>query len=351
MIEKVFFGKLPDGREVDLYTLKNSTGSSITVINYGAIVTSITVPDRNGKLENVVLCYDSLDGYVNDQSYLGAIAGRYGNRIAKGRFQLDGKSFQLTVNDGQNHLHGGKNGFNKKLWKAEIVEGGKEPSLALTYVSPDGEEGYPGMVTLTVTYTFTEKNELRIEYKGTTDQTTILNPTHHSYFNLSGSPGTTILDHILSIESDGITPVDKDLIPTGKYSEVKNTPMDFRSPIVIGIHINDTVEQLVFGHGYDHNWVLRNYNRKVRKSAELYEQKSGRLMTVLTDQPGLQFYSGNFLGGTVSGVKGIVHPHRSGLCLEAQCHPDSPNRPEFPSVVLKSNDIYRQTTIYQFSTK
>ncbi len=351
MTETTLYGKLPDGREVHQYTLTNSAGSKVKIINFGATVTSLEVPDRNGKLEDVVLGYDSLQGYISCKSYLGVIVGRYGNRIAKGRIQLDGKTYQLTMNDGENHLHGGKLGFEKRLWDAKVVKESNDPSLELTYVDPEGEEGYPGKVTITVTYIWTEKNELRIEYRGTTDKTTILNPTHHSYFNLSGSPANPILDHLLTIEADSITPVDKGLITTGKYTNVANTPMDFRVPTAIGAHINDQYEQLIFGKGYDHNWVLRNFNGKVRKAAELYDPKSGRLMTMYTDQPGLQFYSGNFLDGTIKGKKGIAYQHRTGLCLESQCYPDSPNKPEFPSVVLKPGGVYRQTTIYQFSTK
>lgn len=351
MIEKTLFGKLPDGREVYQYTLTNSSKSTVKIINYGAIVTSLSVPDRNGKFDDVVTGYDSLQGYIGDKSYFGAIAGRYGNRISKGRFKLDGKDYQVTINDGENHLHGGKIGFNKVLWNEKILKDSLEPSIELTYISADGEEGYPGKVTLSVTYTLTNKDELRIEYKGTTDKTTVLNPTHHSYFNLSGSFTNTILDHLLSIESDSITPVDKGLIPTGKYIDVTKTPMDFRTPTIIGSRINEQFEQLILGKGYDHNWVLRNYNGKIRKVAELYEPKSGRLMTVYTDQPGIQFYSGNFLDGTAKGKNGITYQRRTGLCLETQCYPDSPNKPEFPSVTLRPGSVYRQTTIYQFSVK
>jgi len=350
VIEKTLYGKLPDGHEVYQYTLMNKSGATMKVINFGAIVTSLTVPDRNGKYEDIVSGYDSLQGYMNDKCYFGAIVGRYGNRISKGKFKLGGKEFQLTINDGENHLHGGIIGFNKVLWEARTVQDSAGPSLELTYVSRDGEEGYPGNVTLTVTYTLTEKNELRIVYQGTTDKITILNPTHHSYFNLSGSFTNTILDHVLTIEADAITPVVQGLIPTGKFLDVTNTPMDFRAPTAIGARINDQFEQLIFGKGYDHNWVIKKYDGKIRKVAELYDQKSGRLMIVYTDQPGLQFYSGNFLDGTVSG-KGVSYQRRTGLCLEAQCFPDSPNRPEFPSVKLKPGDVYHQTTIYQFSMK
>jgi aldose 1-epimerase len=351
VIEKTLYGKLPDGREVYQYTLMNKSGATMKVINFGAVVTSLTVPDRNGEYEDIVLGYDSLQEYMNDKCYFGAIAGRYGNRIGKGKFKLDGKEFQLTINDGENHLHGGKVGYNKVLWSAKTVQDSVGPSLELTYVSPDGEEGYPGKVILTVTYTLTDKNELRIVYKGTTDKVTILNPTHHSYFNLSGSFKNTILNHLLMIEADAFTPVDKGLITTGKYLDVKNTPMDFRTPTAIGARINDPFEQLIFGKGYDHNWVIKNYFKgKVCKAAEVYEQKSGRVMTVYTDQPGLQFYSGNFLDGTAKG-KGVAFQYRTGLCLEAQCFPDSPNKPEFPPVTLKPGETYEQTTIYQFSTK
>jgi aldose 1-epimerase len=348
---KSIFGKLPDGREVHQYTLTNRAGLCAQILNYGATVRTLLVPDRSGKMEDVVLGYDSLSGYIDGTVYFGAIVGRYGNRIAKGRFQLDGRQYQLTVNDGDNHLHGGKTGFNKVLWDATVLSDAAEPSLQLRYVSRDGEEGYPGTVTLRVVYTLTESNELRITYEGVTDQPTILNPTHHSYFNLSGSFTRSILDHLLTIEADSFTPVDKGLIPTGRMMNVTDTPMDFRAPVAIGARIDDLFEQLIFGKGYDHNWILRNGAGQVRKAAELYEPASGRLMTVSTDQPGLQFYSGNFLDGTAKGKNGIAYGHRTGLCLETQAFPDSPNKPQFPSVTLKPGEVYRQTTLYRFSTK
>jgi aldose 1-epimerase len=348
---KTVFGKLPDGREVFQYTFANRSGVTMQIIDYGATLTSLRVPDRNGKTDDVVLGYDSLQGYMEGTAYFGAIVGRYGNRIGKGQFQLDGKRYQLTINDGENHLHGGKLGFNKVLWSAEIRNDSEEPYLHLRYVSRDGEEGYPGKVTLNVSYTLTDKNELRIDYEGTTDQPTILNPTHHSYFNLSGSFTNTILGHLLTIEADAMTPVDRGLIPTGQIVSVANTPMDFRSAMAIGSHIDDPDEQLEFGRGYDHNWVLRSGTARIRKAAELYEPKSGRLMTVFTNQPGLQFYSGNFLDGTAIGKGGIAYQRRTGLCLEAQAFPDSPNKPQFPSVILRPGQLYRQTTIYQFSTR
>jgi aldose 1-epimerase len=345
------FGRLPDNREVLQYTLTNKAGLSMQVITYGATIRSLQVPDRTGKMADVVLGYDALQGYENGTSYFGAIVGRYGNRIGKGKFQLDGKQYQLAVNDGENHLHGGKIGFNKVLWQAKILSDSPEPALELQYVSKDGEEGYPGTVTLKVTYTLTDKNELRINYEGTTDQPTILNPTQHSYFNLSGSFANTILDHVLTIEADRFTPVDKGLITTGQLTEVSNTPMDFRTPTAIGARINDQYEQLIFGKGYDHNWVLRGNAGQLRKAVEVYEPKSGRLMTMLTDQPGVQFYSGNFLDGMAQGKNGVAYQQRTGLCLEAQAYPDTPNKPQFPSVTLRPGQVYRQTTIYQFSTK
>lgn len=351
MIEKSLFGKLSDGREVFLYSMKNDSGMRVSIINYGAIVRNLFVKDKNGVVADVVLGYDSLQGYVNDKSFFGAIVGRYGNRIAKGKFRLDGKEYQLPINDGKNHLHGGPGGFFKALWSAEPIEGDNGPSLKLTYVSRDGEEGYPGTVKMIVTYTLTNDNALEIRYEATTDKPTILNPTHHSYFNLSGSLTTTILGHVLTIESDSTTTVDKELITTGGFADVAKTPMDFRSPTPIGLHINDKDEQLLFGKGYDHNWVLRDRNGKVRKAVELYEPVSGRLMTVFTDQPGMQFYSGNFLDGTIKGKNGIVYQLRTALCLEAQGYPDSPNKPNFPSVVLRPGGTYRQTTIYKFSTR
>jgi aldose 1-epimerase len=344
------FGKLPDGRPVTLYTLTNSAGVSVNIITYGATVTGMMVPDKNGKLEDVILGYDSIQGYIHDRSYFGVIAGRYGNRIGKGKFSIDGKEYQVTVNDGENHLHGGRFGFNKKLWTAKVLSDKAEPSLEMTLVSPDGEEGYPGTVTLTVVYTLTAKNELKIDYTGTTDKPTVLNPTNHSYFNLSGSFNNTILDHLLTLESDTMTPVAKGLITTGEMVSVANTPMDFRTPTAISTHINDQNDQLKLGGGYDHNWVIRNYDKKVRKAAELYEPKSGRLMTMFTDQPGVQFYSGNFLNGSAKG-KGVAYKLRTGLCLEAQGYPDTPNKPQWPSVTLRPGEVYHQTTIYQFSTK
>jgi len=350
MSNKLLFGKLPDGREVYQYTLKNKAGMEAKIINYGAILTSLTAKNKDGKFEDVVLGYDSLPGYITDNAYLGSIVGRYGNRIGKGTFMLEGKKYQLPINDGPNHLHGGPGGFNKVLWNAEPGKEGN--SLKLSYTSKDSEEGYPGTFNITVTYTLTNDNELKIKYEGTTDKTTIANPTHHSYFNLSGDPENTILDHELFIDAYAVTPVDSTLIPTGELRPVKNTPMDFTKPVQIGTHINDDYDQLKYGKGFDHNWVLNNYKAgELRKIVSVYQSGSGRYMEVYSDQPGIQFYSGNFLDGTIKGKKGIVYKHRTGFCLEAQHFPDSPNHPDFPSVVLKPGEKYSQTTIYKFSIK
>ena len=350
-VTETAFGTLDDGGKVTLYTLTNASGAEAKIINYGAIVVSLKVPDRQGKPRDVVLGYDDLAGYVKDRDFFGATVGRYGNRIAAGKFSLDGKTYQLDVNNGPNHLHGGAQGFYKKLWKGEAVKSKLGPGVKLTYVSKDGEQGYPGTVTLTVTFTLTGKNGLRIDYLGTTDKPTILNPTHHGYFNLSGDPTHTILDEELTIAADKTTPVDAGLIPTGKLAPVAGTPMDFRKATKIGARIDAKDEQLGFGKGYDHNWVLRNPGKKVRKVAELYDPTSGIVMSILTDQPGLQFYSGNFLNGTIRGKNGVAYQHRTAVVLEAQVFPDAPNHPKFPSAVLRPGQRYHQTTIYQFSTR
>ena len=350
MVKKELFGTLQNGENIYSYTLTNKSGMSATIINYGATVVKLKVPDKNGNIEDVILGYDSLSGYVNGASYFGGIVGRYGNRIAKGKFTLDGKEYQLPTNNGQNSLHGGTIGFNKRVWQAKELEG-ENPALQLTYVSPDGEEGYPGTLTLTVTYTLTDKNGLEINYKATTDKPTILNPTNHCYFNLSGDPNNTILNEVLMINADKFTPVDSTLIPTGQLEDVANTPMDFRKPTEIGERINDDFQQLKYAGGYDHNWVLNNYNGSVREGVTAYDSTSGIFMEVLTDQPGVQFYTGNFLDGKDRGKDGIYYKFRTGFCLECQHFPDSPNQKDFPSVVLRPGETYTQTTIYEFSVK
>ena len=350
MVKKELFGTLQNRENIYSYTLTNKSGMSATIINYGATVVKLKVPDKNGNIEDVILGYDSLSGYVNGASYFGGIVGRYGNRIAKGKFTLDGKEYQLPTNNGQNSLHGGTIGFNKRVWQAKELEG-ENPALQLTYVSPDGEEGYPGTLTLTVTYTLTDKNGLEINYKATTDKPTILNPTNHCYFNLSGDPNNTILNEVLMINADKFTPVDSTLIPTGQLEDVANTPMDFRKPTEIGERINDDFQQLKYAGGYDHNWVLNNYNGSVREGVTAYDSTSGIFMEVLTDQPGVQFYTGNFLDGKDRGKDGIYYKFRTGFCLECQHFPDSPNQKDFPSVVLRPGETYTQTTIYEFSVK
>ena len=350
-VSETAFGTLEDGGKVTLYTLTNASGAEARIINYGAIVVSLKVPDKEGKLRDVVLGYDDLAGYLKDKDFFGSTVGRYGNRIGAGKFTLDGKTYQLDINNGKNHLHGGSKGFYKQLWKGQAVKGRKGPGVKLTYVSKDGEQGYPGTVKMTVTYTLTRKNGLRIDYRGTTDKPTILNPTHHSYFNLSGDPTHKILDEELTIDADKFTPVDAGLIPTGKLADVAGTPMDFRKATKIGARVDAKDEQLQLGKGYDHNWVIRSPSKKVRKVAELYDPTSGIVMQIITDQPGLQFYSGNFLNGTIHGKNGVAYEHRTAVCLEPQVFPDAPNHPNFPSAVLKPGQQYKQTTIYQFSTR
>jgi len=351
MIEKQLFGKLSTGEEVYSFTLSNKNGMEAKIINYGAIVVSLTAPDKNGKFEDVVLGFNNLEGYVNDNSFIGTIVGRYGNRINKGKISIDGKEYQLTINDGENQLHGGPKGFYKALWNAEPIENDSVQAVKLTYHSPDGEEGYPGNLDIEVVYTLTNDNELQIDYTATTDKPTVINPTHHSYFALSGSPENTILDQELQLDADYITPVNSTLIPTGELMKVENTPFDFRTPRKIGERINEKNEQLEFGKGYDHNWVLNNYDGSVKKVGSLYDPKSGRVMELYTDQPGMQFYSGNFINGTLKGKKGIVYNYRTALCLEAQHFPDSPNQPDFPSTKLNPGEKYTQKTIYRFTTK
>ena len=350
-VAETAFGTLEDGGKVTLYTLTNSAGSEAKIINFGATVVSLKVPDRQGKLRDVVLGYDDLAGYVKDKDFFGVTVGRFGNRIGAGKFTLDGKSYQLDINNGANHLHGGAHGIYKRLWNSEPAKSKDGPGVKLTYVSPDGEEGYPGKVTLTVTYTLTNKNGLRLDYRATTDKPTILNPTHHSYWNLSGDPTQTILDEELTIDADKTTPVDAGLIPTGKLADVTGTPFDFRKPTKIGARIDAKDEQLGFGKGYDHNWALRSPAKKVRKVMELFDARSGIVMQILTDQPGLQFYSGNFLNGTIHGKQGVAYQHRTAVVLEGQLFPDAPNHPTFPSAVLRPGQTYTQTSTYQFSTR
>jgi len=351
-IKKEAFGKTADGKTVDLYTLTNANGLVAKVTNYGAIVTELWVPDRNGNLGDVVQGYDTLDGYIQDTSYFGAIVGRVGNRTAKGKFTLDGKEYTLAKNDnGINHLHGGNVGFNKVVWEASEVRKADAVGVKLTYLSKDGEEGYPGNFNCTVLYTLTNNDELRIDYEATTDKPTVHNVTHHGYFNLAGHGESDILSHELMIDAASITPVDKDLIPTGKLMPVAGTSFDFTKATAIGARIDADDEQLKFGGGYDHNWALNNTDGSYAKVGSLYDSGSGRVMDIYTTEPGLQFYSGNFLDGTSTGKGGKVYNHRYALCLETQHFPDSANQPAFPSVVLRPGETYKSTTAFKFSTK
>ena len=345
------FGKTPDGQQVRIYRLTNATGMKAAIMTYGAIVVSLQVPDRSGELGDVVLGYDNLDSYVQNSPYFGAIVGRYGNRIAKGRFTLDGVTYdRLAINNGENHLHGGLKGFDKVVWTDEPVWRSNGVGVRLEYLSKDGEEGYPGNLRAVVTYLLTNDNGLRIQYEATTDKATPVNLTHHGYWNLTGGQ-RDILDHVLTLNADRFTPVDKGLIPTGELRPVRGTVMDFTKPTPIGARIDADDEQLKFGGGYDHNWVLKKGRKQMSFAARLYEPTSGRVMEVYTQEPGIQFYSGNFLDGTITGKSGIVYQHRWGLCLETQHYPDSPNKLGFPSTILWPGRKYETVTVYRFSTK
>ena len=351
-IDKQVFGKTDDGTAVDIYTLKNASGAEVRITNYGGIVVSLKVPDKNGKFDDVVLGYDNLDGYLkNNSPYMGALIGRYANRIAKGKFSLNGKEYQLAVNNGANHLHGGVKGFDKVIWSAKPLRVANGAALKLTYVSKDGEENYPGNLTATVTYTLTDANELRIDYSATTDQRTIVNLTSHSYFNLAGQGNGDILKHRLYLNANRFTPTDAGSIPTGELRSVQGTPFDFLKARSIGERIDQDDEQLKFGSGYDHNFVLNKQGKRLTLAARVYEPNTGRTMQVFTTEPGMQFYSGNFLDGSITGKDGKVYNRRYGFCLEAQHYPDSPNEPKFPSVLLNPGQKYTQTTIYKFSAK
>lgn len=350
-LKKESFGKLPDGAEVDSYTLTNKNGVEVKITNYGATVTSIKVPDRNGKLDDVALGYDSIAGYLAKNPHLGSLAGRYANRIGKGEFKLGGKTITLAKNNGENHLHGGPNGFFKQLWKAADASGAAGVAVRMTYLSKDGEENYPGNLEATVTYTLTDRNELKIEYSATTDKETVVNLTNHSYFNLAGAGNGDILGHQLKINAKQTTPVDKTMIPTGKLADVAGTPFDFSKLTAIGARIDDPHEQIVIGKGYDHNFVLDTGGKLDAQAVEVYEPTTGRVMEVFTDQPGVQLYTANFLDGSIIGKGGKAYPRRSAFCLETQHYPDSPNKPNFPSTTLKPGEKYQTTTIYKFSAR
>jgi len=348
-VTKAPFGKLPDGTAVEIYTLKNGKGMEARICSYGGIVVSLTAPDQHGQFADIVLGYDDLDGYVTNSPYFGCLVGRYGNRIAKGKFTLEGTTYTLATNNDDNHLHGGLKGFDKVVWKAQEVDNPLGPAVEFSYVSKDGEEGYPGTLTVKAVYTLTSDNSLRLDYTATTDKPTVCNLTHHSYFNLAGKGD--ILDHEVMIPADRFTPVDSGLIPTGELKPVEGTPFDFRTATAIGARINNGDEQLKFGKGYDHNWVINKPMGKLGLMARVFEPTTGRVMEVLSTEPGLQFYSGNFLDGSIIGKGGQVYAHRNGFCMEPQHYPDSPNKPEFPSTTLRPGETYKNTIIYKFSTR
>jgi aldose 1-epimerase len=344
-VTKQSFGKTPDGTAVDVYTIK-SGALEAKITNYGGIVTSLMVPDRSGKIADVVLGYDALDGYVAKSPFFGALIGRYGNRIGGAKFILDGKTYSTPKNDSANTLHGGDKGFDKAVWKAKEIPHGIE----LTLVSPDGDAGFPGTLTAVVRYTL-EGKDLKIEYSATTDKDTVVNLTSHSYFNLKGQGEGDILQHELKLNASRYTPVDDNLIPTGELAPVGGTPFDFGKLTAIGARIDNDNDQLKKGKGYDHNWVLDSGGGKLSEAAEVYEPTTGRVMQVWTDQPGLQFYTGNFLDGTITGKEGKIYQRRYALCLETQHFPDSPNHPKFPSTELKPGQKYHTVTIYRFSAR
>jgi len=341
-----------DGRPVTLYTLSNANGVEVDTMNYGGIILSIRVPDRKGQFADIVLGHETLDGYIPNPPYIGAIIGRYGNRIANGTFTLGGKTYTLPKNDGPNTLHGGiAKTFDRVLWEGEPLK--DKTGVAFSYVSKDGDDGFPGNVKVRVTYTLTDGNALLIDYEATTDKATPINLTQHSYFNLAGEGNGDILNHEIMINADRFTPVDKNLIPTGELRPVKGTPLDFTTSTKIGARIDDGYDQMVLGHGYDHNFVIdpKPDQNGLKLAARVHEPASGRTLEVWTTRPGVQFYTGNFLDGTVTGKQGHVYKRRYGFCLETQHFPDSPNHPDFPSTILKPGETFQSKTVFKFSTK
>ena len=350
-ISQAPFGKTTNGTPVEIYTLCNSHGMEARIMTYGGIVVSLKVPDKNGKLGDIVLGYDSLDGYLKSSPYFGALIGRYGNRIAGGKFTLEGKTYTLAANNGPNSLHGGIKGFDKVVWKATPLATANGPALQLKYISKDGEEGFPGNLTVTAVYTLTEDNRLRLDFSATTDQPTLCNLTHHSYFNLAGQGNGDVLGEIVYINADNITPVDANLITTGEIKPVDGTPFDFRKPTAIGARISSDDEQIKFGNGYDHNWVINKPLGQLGLMARASDPASGRVMEVWSTEPGMQFYTGNFLDGSITGKDGKVYQRRNAFCMEPHHYPDSPNKPQFPTTELKPGETYHNTIIYKFSVQ
>jgi aldose 1-epimerase len=346
------FGELADGRQIRLFTLRNASGASVQVMDLGATIVSLNVPDRVGRLGDVALGFDDPKAYLTDSPYFGSVVGRYANRISRGQFSLDGKDYTLAINNGPNALHGGIVGFDKRVWKAVPSSGTDHASLALYLTSEDGDEGYPGTLNVVVTYRFDDENRLSVHYQASTDKATVINLSQHSYFNLNGHASGSIAGHALTLNAGHYTPVDATLIPTGDIVSVEGTVMDFRMAKPIGRDIGIDFEQLVYGQGYDHNWVLdRAGEDQLQLAASVYAPKTGRTMLVFTDQPGIQFYAGNFLDGSITGKRGAVYQHRGGFALETQHFPDSPNHENFPSTVLRSGDTYKSNTVFQFGIK
>jgi len=347
-ITKTNFGKTKEGLTVEEYALKNKNGVELKVITYGGRITSLKIPDNKGNYKNVILGFDNLEDYEADNPFFGALIGRFGNRIANGKFTLDGEEYTLAQNDGQNHLHGGVKGFDRVVWTATPIEGEKDSKLKLTYLSKDGEEGYPGNLKVTVVYTLTEDNTLEVSYEATTDKTTVINLTQHAYFNLTGDFTNDILKHELKLNADAFLPVDPTLIPTSEVRPVEGTPFDFRQAKPIGEEISTENEQLKRGLGYDHCWILNGETGNMRFAASAYDKNSGRMMEIYTTEPAIQFYSGNFLDGTLPMPNGGKYKHRTGFCLETQHYPDSPNQEQFPTVSLKPNETYTTKTSFKF---
>jgi len=344
-ITKEEFGQTPDGQRIDLYTLTNVNGLRARIMNYGATLVSMEVPDREGKLKDITLGFDTLSGYFTEHPYFGPTVGRYANRIGKARFVLKGTEYKLAANNGENHLHGGIKGFDKVVWKAEQIEGQGSAGVKMTYLSPDGEEGYPGNLACTVTYTLTNNNELKISYEAVTDKTTVVNLTNHTYWNLAGQGNGDVLSHEVTINADKYTVIDESLIPTGENRDVKDSPMDFTKPMTIGSRIDKVPG------GYDHNYVLNSGGGELALCARVREPNSGRVMEIYTAEPGVQFYTGNFLDGSITGKAGKVYKKHYGFCLETQHFPDSPNKPQFPSVVLEPGEKYSTVTVHKFYSK